>query len=290
MWNDILNERVNMDLSLSDTQTISILGCGWLGGPVAEKLVKDGASVKGSTTDPEKLKDFRNKGIDSFLITVDLDHPNPIDPHFFESDILFITIPFKRSYDDPRVYLDQIKYLIPFIETSPISLVVLASTTSVYPEDGSVWTEEDVLIPKGKRAEVMVAAENLILQNDHFEGVVLRFSGLLGPNRFPNIPEKGRRVLKDPESPMNLVHLDDCVEIVSQIVKGQWGGEIFNVVSDDHPSRREFYEALSRHLSVDPPLYHTFHDVGHRIVSNAKVREFLDYAFHYPDPLTMFEK
>ena len=37
-------------------ETITILGCGWLGLPLAQTLVKEGYSVKGSTTTEDKLE------------------------------------------------------------------------------------------------------------------------------------------------------------------------------------------------------------------------------------------
>mgnify|MGYP003615968040 CR=1 FL=1 len=35
---------------------ISILGCGWLGFPLAQKLIETGYEVKGSTTSESKLE------------------------------------------------------------------------------------------------------------------------------------------------------------------------------------------------------------------------------------------
>ena len=47
---------------------ISILGCGWLGVPLAKALIGNGFSVKGSTTSTGKLLPLENIGIASFLI------------------------------------------------------------------------------------------------------------------------------------------------------------------------------------------------------------------------------
>ena len=41
---------------MSQKDEISIMGCGWLGLPLAAQLVKAGYNVKGSTTTPEKLE------------------------------------------------------------------------------------------------------------------------------------------------------------------------------------------------------------------------------------------
>ena len=49
---------------------ISILGCGWLGFPLAKALITKGFSVNGSTTSVEKLPILENSGISPFLINV----------------------------------------------------------------------------------------------------------------------------------------------------------------------------------------------------------------------------
>ena len=52
---------------------ISILGCGWLGLPLAKSLIEKGFSIKGSTTSEEKLQVLQNAGIQPFLISIKFD-------------------------------------------------------------------------------------------------------------------------------------------------------------------------------------------------------------------------
>jgi 3-hydroxyisobutyrate dehydrogenase-like beta-hydroxyacid dehydrogenase len=47
---------------------ISILGCGWLGMPLAKSLLEKGFSVKGSTTSFEKISAIESNGIQPFQI------------------------------------------------------------------------------------------------------------------------------------------------------------------------------------------------------------------------------
>jgi len=42
---------------------IAVLGCGWLGFPLAISLIEKGYLVKGSTTSESKLSDLKSKGI-----------------------------------------------------------------------------------------------------------------------------------------------------------------------------------------------------------------------------------
>lgn len=82
---------------------ISILGCGWLGLPLAEALIKNGFSVKGSTTSSSKLGDLENLGVLPFLIAL---QPNAIDGDITTflkgSEILIIDVQhnLRRCTDD----------------------------------------------------------------------------------------------------------------------------------------------------------------------------------------------
>lgn len=50
---------------------ISILGCGWLGFPLAKALVEKGFLVNGSTTTVAKMAGLENQGIVPFLVALD---------------------------------------------------------------------------------------------------------------------------------------------------------------------------------------------------------------------------
>lgn len=50
--------------------SVSVLGCGWLGLPLAKALCVEGYRVKGSTTDLQKIPVLQKAGIFSFSLTV----------------------------------------------------------------------------------------------------------------------------------------------------------------------------------------------------------------------------
>ena len=50
---------------------IAILGCGWLGLPLAKKLISKNFIVRGSTTSKDKISVLENENIEPFLITLD---------------------------------------------------------------------------------------------------------------------------------------------------------------------------------------------------------------------------
>ena len=70
-------------------KTISLLGCGKLGFPLALDLVDQGLIVKGSTTTKSKIDTLKQSGIIPYLMIVEED----IQSDFFNSDILVLILP-----------------------------------------------------------------------------------------------------------------------------------------------------------------------------------------------------
>ena len=116
---------------------ISILGCGWLGLPLAKSLLLEGYEIKGSTTSESKLEVLKNAGVLPFQIQLE-EHQiiGNIEDFLKEIDVLLIDIPpgLRRailSFEE-KTFVNKIKNLIPFIEKSGIQKVVFVSSTSVY--------------------------------------------------------------------------------------------------------------------------------------------------------------
>ena len=74
-------------------ETITILGCGWLGLPLAQTLVKEGYSVKGSTTREEKLEVLQDAGVEPYLVRLEPEVTGDDVVAFLQSDILVVNIP-----------------------------------------------------------------------------------------------------------------------------------------------------------------------------------------------------
>ncbi len=251
--------------------TISILSCGWLGEPLAEYLLSQGFSVKGATTSPDKLQRLSDKGIEAYQLR--FEDLNDEMRQFLNSEILFMNLTIK----DIELY----KQFLPLLEQSPIKKLILISSTGVYQNSEKPIDENSEL-----NKSPWVNIENLMNNNINFQTTILRFSGLFGGNRKPGNFLSGKTV-KNADSPVNLIHRDDCLQIINEIIKQNMWGECFNCTADTHPSKKEFYTKAADVIGVDRPMFDEEEGVNtsFKLITNDKLKRSLNYTFIHPDLL-----
>ncbi|MFQ5568900.1 MAG: SDR family oxidoreductase [Rhodothermales bacterium] len=267
---------------------ISILGCGWLGLALGEHLVRQGYQVKGSTTSAEKQERLAAVGIAPYLLRLNpWVHGNEV-ADFFQSDVLFLNIPpGRRRPDVETFFVKQIKSLLKELHYGSIDFVVFASSTSVYPNLNTVVVEDDVGKAKlwSPTGRALLMAERYLLGDTHFDTTVLRFGGLYGYERQLGRFLSDRKEVKNGEASVNLVHRDDCIAVVEAIIRKDVRDEVFNVCSDEHPTRRTLYTSHAERLGLPSPVFADDGAPSFKIVDNSKLKERLDFRFRYPDPL-----
>ncbi len=263
-------------------KTVSILGCGWLGLPLAQDLAR-ARRVYGSTTSAEKISAIEAVGVQAFLLHCDPEVRGSAEnvDNFFKSDILVITIPFKRGLTDPYFYYRQIESVGRWAEKSAVQFVIMTSSTSVYPETNKVVGEDDPIVPGDIRGKVLWESEQILLNNPNFQTTVVRLAGLYGYDRQPGRFLSGQRAPGHGDAPVNLIHRDDAVGILLEILRQDVRGEIFNACSDGHPARKEFYGKLG----TASPEFDNAGPLKFKVVSNRKVKERLGYKFKHPQPI-----
>jgi len=263
---------------------ISILGCGWLGLPLAKALLENGFSVKGSTTSNEKISILKNSGIQPHLITLSENETIGSLNDFLEtSKILIIDVPPKLRGSSTENFVSKIKNVIPFIEKSSVENVLFISSTSVYGEDNLVVTEETELNPDTESGKQLVQAEQLLQSNPNFRTTILRFGGLIGEDRHPIKFLAGKTNLDNPNAPINLIHQDDCVGIIQKIIELNSWNETFNAVTPFHPSRKEYYTQKAVDLNLELPEFNVENSSFGKTISSSKIETILEYVFVKPN-------
>ena len=266
--------------------TISILGCGWLGFPLAKSLLKKGFLVKGSTTTLEKMSVLENAGINAFQIALSKEEiVGEMDAFLSNSEILIIDIPPKLRVNSSEDFVQKIKNIIPFIEKSSVEKVIFVSSTSVYSDAISIdlITEKTSPNPDTESGSQLLEAEIVLQNNSNFKTTVIRFGGLIGEDRHPIKFLAGKENLENPEAPINLIHQLDCIGIITEILEKNCFGETFNAVAPFHPTRKVYYskKAMEHNLPI-PKFDESKPSVG-KIISSEKVSKVLGYEFQKPE-------
>jgi nucleoside-diphosphate-sugar epimerase len=252
-------------------KNVSVLGCGWLGLSLAISLLDEGYFVKGSTTTEKKLSLLEINNIDPYLL--DVSSFEEFDD-FLNSAILIIAITSKD--------IDGFESLISQIENSSIQKVIFISSTSVYGRRNKVMTEEDEVL-QTPLSEI----ENLFKENTFFETTILRFAGLFGDERHPSNWFKNERKIPQPKGFVNMIHKEDCIEIIHEIIAQNCWNETFNACSNHHPTRREFYTIAKLSNDFEVPKFEDNEVYEWKIISSKKVQKVLGYTFIHDDLLNI---
>jgi len=191
---------------------------------------------------------------------------------FLQSTILIICIPSKN--------IGNFGSLLAEIKKSTIEKVLLVSSTSIYPNNNLTISESDDM---ELTYSSLRRIEKLFLTCSKINTTIIRFGGLIGYTRNPAHFFSGGKVVNNPEANVNLIHRDDCIEIISQIIEQEVWGQVFNCCADTHPTRKEFYTYVSNSTGLPLPAFESTHLKSFKIISNKKVKKILNYEFLHAD-------
>ncbi|MDB2606157.1 SDR family oxidoreductase [Zobellia sp.] len=238
------------------SKTIAIMGCGWLGLPLAKKFIEKGYTINGSTTSEGKLNSLLAQGIQPFLISLSETEIIGDLPLFLNNaDVLILNVPPKLRGTNKENYVRKMLLVLHALKSSPIKQVVFVSSTSVYGDvDGEV-TEETPPEPSTESGKQLLECEQLFQNEIGYDTTIIRFGGLIGPNRYPVTMLSKRKNLKNGNFPINLIHLNDCVEIILKSVEDSWQSELINAVFPFHPSKKEYYTLHATKNKLQLPEY-----------------------------------
>ena len=267
---------------MKDQLTISVVGCGWLGLPLAEALIINGYRIKGSTTSSEKIDLLRSKGIDPYLV-----HFNSVSnveaSQLLDCDILIINIPpGSRTADGPANYRRMADFFTKIIPTTRINKIILLSSTSVYSESNDTVCESDRPEPDTPGGNLLLEVEDQFLSIPDKKVIVLRASGLIGPQRHPSRFFKNKTGIPNGLAPVNLIHRDDVIGIILSLIADQHAAGIYNACSVEHPSKQDFYGLAAKVTKNAIPQF-VSEKLSWKIISSIRVSQELNYSFIYPD-------
>ncbi|HEY0667406.1 MAG TPA: SDR family oxidoreductase [Sphingobacteriaceae bacterium] len=266
---------------MDNTKSISVIGCGWLGFPLAKSLLNKGYTVKGSTTSNDKLPVLLEEGIEPFLVQFPDNCSVGTILNLLKSDILIIAVPPGRNSHKNQSYFGLLNTLTEALPDSSIKKIIFISSTSVYGDSNGIVNESTTPIPDNDAGKRMLTAEQIILNTD-VEHVIVRLAGLIGPGRHPGKFLAGKTGVLNGLAPVNLIHLDDVIGILNAIITDENSSGIYNATAPHHPTRQEFYTSAAQSLGLDPPQF-ILEKASWKKVNSIRVTEELNYKFAVPN-------
>lgn len=250
---------------------ISILGGGWLGSALATALMNK-YDIQLSTRSKERYDRLTTDGYKVCQVEVTADEVTGAVDDFLEADILIINITPDRSKPNQ----EQFAKLRPLIEKSNVQKVLFISSTSVYPMVNREVTEDEGVENKD---HLLYKSEQYLSNSTAFETTVIRMAGLIGGKRHPGRFFARSGKIKNAAAPVNLIHQEDCIQLIEAVIdQGLWG-EVFNGCCDDHPTKAEFYPQAAHSLGLPVPEP-TFEETpSFKVISNKKAKTLLGITF-----------
>ena len=249
------------------SKSISILGSGWLGIPLADSLMEQGHEVVLSTSNQEKLEDLQSQGYKS--VQIDIVKQNKLPTEFQNSEVLIIAITSKD--------VEAFRSLIEQINTTSVKQVIFISSTSVYDFCNCEITE-DTPTNNSPIAQIERVFQELIPERT----TILRFSGLFGYNRKPANFFR-YKAIPNANAFVNMIHRDDCIAIIQKLIEKEIVGKEYNAAADTHPTKEEFYTKTSLDVGYPAPKVQESSKLMYKIILNNALKSDLEYEFKYGD-------
>lgn len=222
---------------------------------MAKDLLAKGYRVKGTTTSKGKLKNLTDKGINAFEILISEDEIEGNIPEFLEDlNVLIVNVPPKLRDPESGNFVSKMKLLLKEIKKTSIKHLLFISSTSVYGQVEGEVTEETLPQPKSTSGKQLLQVENLLVAERDFSTTILRFGGLIGPDRHPVNHLSGKKMTNGKDL-VNLIHLNDCIFMIRTIIENNYWNEVFNGVYPYHPSKSAYYTSEAKKRGILPPLF-----------------------------------
>jgi len=262
--------------------SVGIVGCGWLGIALAEKLIAHEHTVIGTTRADDKLQKLSQ----SKIIAEKLEFP-PTDVDVdalavFQCSTLVIAITpgIRQGRKD---YADNIKAIVLHAQRQGVEHIVLLNSTAIYQGLNGYVDETANLRLDDPKVALLKQAEEYV-ENYCGRYSIFRLSGLVGPGRHPGNFFANKRTLTEPNAFVNLIHQQDVVNSLFEFITQTKPSGIYNVSSSMEVSKGHFYNMAAYALGKEIGSYDNepSKESGKLIVTN-KLHANLEMPFKFDD-------
>ena len=240
---------------------VLIAGVGWLGRAVAGACLERGWRVTGAKRTRAGVDALERSGIE--VVVADLADPAAIERLPQDIDIIVACQAASGEGIDAyrAAYVDATRTLLEFALRRPVTGFVYTSSTGVFGQsDGGDVDETTPIAPTAPSSRILAEAESLVLSAARDRGLrsmVVRLSGLYGPERYGTIDRVRRGVLAlgpGDETWMNFCHRDDAVAAILAALERGRPGAVYHASDGGPARRREVVTWISERLRIAPPV------------------------------------
>ena len=263
---------------------VSILGLGWLGFPLAKSLINSGNFVNGSTTSSDKIISLKAEVEGVYKVVLkETEVLGRIDQMLKNSGILILNTPPGLRRNPESNYVEKIRKLIPCIEKSSVKNVLFISSTSVFADAESFAEITNSTVPNSQSVSgtQLQEVEKLLSKNENFSTTILRFAGLVDERRHPATMISKRKEIPNPKAPVNLIHREDCIGIISKIIAENKWNKTYNAAYPLHPEKERYYTEICAKMNLQQPDFLQNEISKGKLINGNETAEDLDYEYKY---------
>lgn len=256
----------------AELNSVLIIGCGWVGTKLAKSLIARNIKVYGTTRSSDKASFLSSNGINPIIL--ELEANEAVTTKLPKVDYVVISISPGRG-DQRSLYPNHILKLSKLL-ISTNQQVIMYSSTSAYKGKQGIVEEQDVH-PDLNNENIILSAEGA-LRKTIPKSTIFRLSGLFGSDRHPVHYLAGRQGISNGDAPVNLIHREDVINATLQIIHKNISGQIFNLCSDHHPTKKELYTNLAINMGLELPVFEAG-GKDQKLVDGTKIKRELGFEY-----------
>ena len=211
---------------------ILVIGVGWLGKQIVDKLFNEGYHVGVCSRSKEKLEGI-TKASERIVVSYEngeCHFSGDISPY---THVLICLPPFEKY---PEVINSIIKQL------SDQTQLIFMSSIGVYNfQEGIIYESSPI-----QENHLVAEAEQVVLTKQY--QVILRLGGLIGPKRHPITHLIKKDKIEFGNNVVNLIHSFDICSAIIVLLKQEKKASLYNLVYPKHPTRASYYQNAAKTL------------------------------------------
>lgn len=222
-------------------------------------------------------------------ICADITEKNSLQQLPEASHIVYSPTPAGRSGANyAAIYELGLSNLLKNINLATLERFLFISSTAVYGADPVPQDEHSLLKPPAFNGEALVQAEQLLRHKLGDKLVVIRFSGLYGPNRsgrvFDQLRQNNLSINPSLDNYANRIHIEDAARVCAHILQLDTVEDCY-IGTDSTPlPLRHLYAYIAELLHCQGPTFDAKLAYSSKHFSNQRLLN-SGFSFLYPDPL-----